>query len=364
MARLTAVGVGGFKSIKDLQPLPLRPRNVLVGANGAGKSNLISFFRFLRALSTGKLQEFVGRAGGADALLYYGAKETPQLWGSLEFEDKTGTRIFYFSLVSTETDSLIFSDEQLDYRSTVHSAPRRQSLGSGHRESLLISALAAEFLDLLEGIRVFHFEDTSESAGIRRRGYVEDNRQLQGDAGNLAAFLLALRQTQPEYYRRIVRIIQTIAPFFEDFDLTPLRTDPRHVLLNWRDRESTRLFGPHQLSDGTLRSMALVTLLAQPENELPPVIVLDEPEIGLHPFAIEVIASLIKSAALHSTVIVATQSAGLVSQFAAEDVITVIREKAESRFERQRSEALATWLEDYSLGEIWEQNLIGGTPSR
>lgn len=365
MARLTSIGVGGFKSIKALQPFQLRPANVLVGANGAGKSNLISFFRLLNAISAGKLQEFVGRAGGANTLLYYGSKETPALWASLEFEGKTGRRIYSSWLRGTEDDSFIFSDEQVDCRTTAHSQPRRRKLGSGQRESLVTEEDdLGELRDLLAGVQVFHFEDTSESAAIRRRGYVEDNRQLRNDAGNLAAFLYGLRQSQRPYYRRIVSAIQQIAPFFEDFDLSPLKTDSNSILLNWKDRDSTHLFGPHQLSDGTLRAMALVALLGQPESDLPTVIVIDEPEIGLHPYALEIVASLVKSACAHCTVVLATQSVGFVNHFAPEDIVTVTRDKAQSKFERQNSGTLAAWLEDYAIGEIWERNLIGGTPSR
>jgi predicted ATPase len=358
MARLTRIGVGGFKSIKDLQPLPLRPVNVFVGANGAGKSNLISFFLLLSAISRGKLQEFVGRAGGANTLLYYGSKETRALWTSLEFEAQTGRRVYFSWLLSrTETDSLVFSDEQVD-------DPTRRVLGSGHRESLLTEEESPDLIALLAGIQVFHFEDTSETAAIRRRCKIDDNRGLHNDAGNLAAFLYGMRETQPQYYRRIVTTIQQIAPFFQDFDLGPMLLDPNAILLNWHDRDSEYLFGPHQLSDGTLRTMALVSLLAQPESDLPSVVAIDEPEIGLHPYALEIIAALVKSASVHCTVVLATQSAGLVNHFAPEDIITVTREKSESKFERQNSETLAAWLEDYAIGEIWERNLIGGTPSR
>jgi predicted ATPase len=308
----------------------------------------------------------VGRAGGANTLLWYGSKETPGLWANLEFEGKTGRGIYLFGLRSTETDSFIFSEEQVEYSTTAHSPPRRRNLGSGQREAIIASEdnECGELCSLLGGIQVFHFEDTSETAAIRRRGYIEDNRQLRNDAGNLAAFLYGLRQSQRPYYRRIVSALQQVAPFFEDFDLSPLKTDANSILLNWRDRDSTQLFGPHQLSDGTLRTMALVALLAQPESELPSVIVIDEPEIGLHPYALEVVAELLKSASVHCTVVLATQSVGLVNQFAPEDIVTVTREKAQSKFERQNSQSLAVWLEDYAIGEIWERNLIGGTPSR
>jgi predicted ATPase len=228
----------------------------------------------------------------------------------------------------------MFSNEQANL-------PTRRVLGSGHRESLLTADESPDLIALLAGIQVFHFEDTSETAAIRRRCKIDDNRRLHADAGNLAAFLYAMRQTRPQYYRRTVTAIQQIAPFFEDFDLGPMRLDPNSILLNWRDRDSDYLFGPHQLSDGTLRTMALVALLAQPESELPPVIVIDEPEIGLHPYALEIIAALVKSASVHCTVVLATQSVGLVNHFAPEDIVTVTREKAQSKFERQNSATLA-----------------------
>jgi predicted ATPase len=365
MSRLTSIYVDGFKSIKHLELLQFSQVNVVIGANGSGKSNLIGFFRLLKAVAAGRLQEFVGRAGGANTLLHYGAKETEAIWGGITFNRATDVG-YVFSLLATETDSFIFSSEEVSRQETTNLPPIVQSLGSGHRESLVTSEDLAygELGALLSGISVFHFEDTSETAAIRRRCYVEDNRSLHGDAGNLPAFLYTMRQTQPQYYRRIVTTIQQVAPFFEDFDLAPLRFDPNSVILNWRDRDSRHLFGPHQLSDGTLRTMALIALLAQPESELPPVIVIDEPEIGLHPYALEIVASLVKSASIHSTVVLATQSVGLVNHFAPEDIVTVTREKAQSKFERQNSATLAAWLEDYSMGEIWERNLIGGTPSR
>ena len=169
----------------------LRPVNVLIGANGAGKSNLIAFLRLLNAIPAAKVQEFVGRAGGADTLLHYGVKQTPGLWASVEFEGKTGRGLYLFQLASTATDSLIFSDEQVDYRMAKGLPPKRLRLGSGHKESLLISDEHHyhEIWELLAGIQIFHFEDTSETAAIRRRGYIEENRYLRNDAGNLAAFL-------------------------------------------------------------------------------------------------------------------------------------------------------------------------------
>ncbi|MGH9662115.1 MAG: AAA family ATPase [Bryobacteraceae bacterium] len=367
MAKLTRIGVGGFKSIKNLQPLDLRPTNILIGSNGAGKSNLISFLNLLRAIANGTLQEFVGRAGGAETLLYYGSKETPAMWAALDFTGKTGDGSYFFGLAPTATDTLVFTQEQAIYARTRGSDRQPKLLGSGHKESLLMADdnQFLEIWELLAGVHIFHFHDTSQTAHIRKHGYVEDNRCLRDDAGNLAAFLHGLKQRKPPYYRRIVEAIRQVAPFFDDFVLAPkVETDQRSILLNWKDRHSEHLFGPHQLSDGTLRAMALVTLLLQPEDELPALVVLDEPEIGMHPYAIDVLASLIRGASAHRSLIVATQSVSLLNYFEPEDIVVVSRSNGQSDFQRQNSQSLAAWLKEYSIGDLWEKNLIGGTPSR
>jgi predicted ATPase len=362
MNRLTEIGVGFYKSIKDLQPFVLGQLNVLIGANGAGKSNLISFLRLLSSIPARKFQESVGLAGGAHSLLYYGGKTNPGLWTSLRFESKTGPIQYFTWLRLTADDTLIFAEEEIDERATTGSSPNRTRLGSGQKESATVDDenRHGSFLELLRGIQVFHFEDTSDTAAIRRRGYIEDNQSLRPDAGNLAAYLLQLRQHHRPYYDRILTAIRQVAPFFDDFDLRPMKSDPNSVLLNWRDRDSEHLFGPHQLSDGTLRLMALVTLLAQPEDDLPGLIVLDEPEIGLHPYAMEVVAGLIRSASVQCQILVATQAASLVNHFEPDEIITVTRSKAQSHFSRLDARELDVWLKDYAMGELWEKNVIGG----
>jgi predicted ATPase len=367
MAKITRIGVGGFKSIKDLQPIALRPVNILIGSNGSGKSNLISFLKLLGAMAEGTLQGYVGRAGGAETLLYYGAKETPAMWAAIHFNGKTGNGSYFFSLAATATDALVFGKEQVIYAMTRGSDLRPVQLGSGHKESLLNEGENhfIEIRELLAGIQTYHFHDTSDTAPIRKHGYVEDDRYLRNDAGNLAAFLFGLKQRQPPYYRRIVEAIRQVAPFFDDFVLIPkAETDRRSILLNWKDQDSEHLFGPHQLSDGTLRAMALIALLLQPEDQLPGLIVLDEPEIGMHPYAVDVLASLIRGASAHRSLIVATQSVSLVNYFEADDIVVVSRRNGQTHFEPQNSQSLAAWLAEYAIGELWEKNLIGGTPSR
>jgi predicted ATPase len=191
---------------------------------------------------------------------------------------------------------------------------------------------------------------------------VADNITLRNDAGNLAAVLLALQDNDVSShraaYRRIVGAIRGVAPFFRDFVLKPTSSD--RIQLRWRPVDSDAVFSADQLSDGTLRFICLVTLLLQPE--LPALVVLDEPELGLHPYAIVQLADLLRQAAVRSQVLLATQSVTLMNQFELADLIVVQRENGASTFTRPDPDKLSDWLDEYSLGELWEKNLIGGRP--
>ena len=369
MAMLRRVVLSGFKSIKAMD-LELGPLNVLIGANGAGKSNLVSFFKMLNEMRSERLQEYVATCGRAHTLLFYGPGITTKLQARLLFEDGQGTDAYDFALSYTLDDALFLSDERI---SSTRTGSARDaggiSLGGGHFETQLAAeehrgGLAAMLVRAhLEQCRVYHFHDTSATARARQYGYVGDNRVLLADAGNLAAFLFRLQnQDEGRAYARIVRTIRMIPPFFHDFNLIPSGSATTQINLNWRDKDSDQTFGPHQLSDGTLRAISLVTLLLQPDAELPRLIVIDEPELGLHPYALNVIASLIQKASNHVQVLVSTQSSSLLDQFEPSDIIVANRQGKESVFTRLDQTSLESWLEQYSLGEVWEKNVIGGGP--
>lgn len=297
---LRRVILNGFKSIRKMN-LKLRPLNVLIGANGAGKSNLVSFFKMLNEMMGGRLQRYIGASGRAQSILHFGPKVTTQMEATLEFEVDNGVDIFSMRLFHAAGDTLIFADESLSFHQTNYPRPKSVSLGSGHQETRIGQEAdkgdptAKVFRHLLNYCRVYHFHDTSPTARVQQYCYVGDNRWLMPDAGNLAAFLLRLRETNGgQAYRRIVTTIRLLAPFFDDFDLEPVGPNNKDIILNWRDKGSDQVFGPYQLSDGTLRAICLVTLLMQPEDDLPDLIVVDEPELGLHPYALNVVASLFK----------------------------------------------------------------------
>lgn len=379
MNMLKCIKISGFKSIKNMEDgLELKALNVLIGANGSGKSNFVSFFKLLNFMMTEGLQLWVGREGGANSLLYYGAKVTPQISGTLEFETQTGKDIYHLRLIHAAQDTLLFADEHLKFHKKDTNKPFEASLGAGHSESKLRNLAeqtektakretARVFKKLLENSRVFHFHDTSDTARIKQTGYIEDNRFLKSDAGNLAARLYLLQQRRPKHYARIVSTIQQIAPFFDDFVLRPSEQNPQYILLHWKERGSDLIFGTHQLSDGTLRFIALTTLLLQPEEDLPSVIVIDEPELGLHPAAIQALGAIAHTASRHSQIIMTTQSPYFLDVFEPEDIIVVSRVSDPtggftSAFERLNTDKFREWLDEYTLSELWNKNILGGRP--
>jgi predicted ATPase len=351
---LDRIEIQGFKSIREMR-LDLKPLNVLIGANGAGKSNFISVFGLLRHLTEGRLQVYVAQSGGADALLHFGRKTTSGMRLGLTL----GEFRYAMDLAPSNADNLFFSHE--------HYGDTQETWGAtGHSETQLLKALYAsdvtpkEILLRMHGWRVYHFHDTSASAKVKQTGDLGDNEALRPDASNLAAFLFLLRTKHPESYRRIVSTIRLVAPFFDDFRLRPSPFNEQKILLEWSERTSEAYFNAHALSDGTLRFICLATLLLQPN--LPSLILIDEPELGLHPYAIQVLAGLVRSASEKTQVILSTQSVSLVNQFDPEDLVVVDRTNGESVFRRLSLEDTKDWLEGYSLGELWEKNVFGGRP--
>ena len=366
MSRLKNIKIKGFRSIKEVT-LELRPLNILIGANGAGKSNLITFFKLVNELMGGRLQQHIGATGRATANLYFGPKITPQLEAELVFEVDNGTDTYQMRLFHGAGDSLIFAEETLTFHETGFPKPRTVSLGPGGHEETRIGdeaekqePIAKALRHLLNRCRVYHFHDTSPTSRVRQYCYVDDKRWLMPDAANLAAVLYELKSCKETVYRRIVATIRQVAPFFEEFELEP--TDSKDIILNWRHRKSDLVFGPHQLSDGTLRAICLISLLLQPKENFPYLIVVDEPELGLHPYALNVIASLFQAASQYTQVLVSTQSSTFLDSFEPEDIVVVDRNGVATEFSRPDPEKLTAWLEEYSLGETWEKNIIGGGP--
>jgi predicted ATPase len=368
MNTLQQLSIAGFKSIREMDDLELKPLNVLIGANGAGKSNLISFFRMLNFAMTGSLGTYLGDAGYANSLLHFGAQRTPQMSATLRFKTPAGVNSYIFRLAHAAGDKLLFTEESVEWHAEGYATPKKILLGMGHLESALNDKQWQDDTTvkivrrLLGATRVYQFHNTSATAHLRNKSEVDNNRYLFDNGGNLAAMLFYLKNRHRDIYDTIEDTIRQVAPFFDEWVLEPDKLNPRFIGLSWREMGTPTELGAHQLSDGSLRFMALATLLSLPANDLPGIIIIDEPELGLHPTAIQVLAGLLRAASTRAQVIVSTQSVTLVNQISAEDVIVVEREDGQSVFRRLDSPSLQDWLSQYALGELWEKNVLGGRP--
>lgn len=359
---LEKITLSGYKSIRELKDFRLlNGLNVLIGANGSGKTNFVRFFELLgHMMDPNKgLQNYVASRGRADAFLFRGMKVTPAMSAHLQF----GLNEYKFTLQASADRSLFFAQES----SAPFDGPRFgrvvNNQGSGHQESALVrkgvrNASEQWVVDTIRDWRVYHFHDTSSSAPVMGVCNVVDGDVLHSNAANIAAFLLRMAQSHPEHYARIEETIRQVAPFFGAFVLKEIT--PGQTQLLWKDRYSDLLYYPYQLSDGTARYMCLATLLLQPEPAA--TLIVDEPELGLHPFAIKLLASMLHEAAQHTQLIISTQSSLLIDELNPESVVVANQTDGETTLQRLDSTRLGEWLQEYTLGQLWEKNELGGQP--
>lgn len=352
--KLRRLSIRGFRSIRDAT-LDLRDLNVMVGPNGAGKSNVVACFRLVNEMMGRRLQQHLHVTGRAGANLHHGVEQVSHMELELQFEVENGTDTYVMKLARVAGDTMMFSEETLVFHQVGYPSPKVVHLGAGHPETRIgrkadegdITAKTIRYL--LNRCRVFNLHDMSPGARVRQRCFVGDNRWIMPDGANLPAVLYRLKQERPAVYQRMVEHVRRLAPFFEDFELTP--HESRNLYLNWRHRDTGAVFGPQQFSDGTLRAICLVCLLLQPHESMPLVTVVDEPEMGLHPLALDTVASLFRNARTHTQIVAATQSATFLDSFEPEDVLVVERRNGASSFHRHGGDALDAWVDEYSLGE-------------
>ncbi|HEX9974114.1 MAG TPA: AAA family ATPase [bacterium] len=357
--------VEGFKSIKQLTDFPLKQLNIMIGANGSGKSNTVSFFRLIRNMINRNLQYYIQKNGGPEAHLFMGSKFTERILGKISF----GKFEYEFKLEPTTDNRLIIADERF-YSNEPDRVRDAQPafVAQGFEETKLVEAIhegpgeeiALEIYPTITNWSLYHFHDTSDTAKIKRPCAINQNERLDEDGANLAAFLYPLYQKIDVSYRKIRDVVRLVAPFFDDFYLRPLVNNPEQIQLEWKQRYSEQPFLASQLSDGTLRFICLATILLQPR--LPTTIIIDEPELGIHPYALSLLADLIKQTSIQTQILVATQSATFLDLFDPGDIVVIDRVDNYSVFKRLESDQLKEWLQDYTLGELWQKNIFGGRP--
>ena len=345
----------GFKSIKSLQDFTFKNLNIVIGSNGAGKSNLVEFFRVLSAMmKPDGLKEYIGR--NADMFLFGGPKETPSIEVKMSFRNNG----YDFDLAPTEDGHFSINHETVSFRGEGYDRPYTQTIGSGNATAKVSEVkkkhkMSGYVYEAITSWQIYHFHDTSKTSGMRRYHDANHHEKLKEDASNIAPFLLNLKQHEAKAYQEIISAVKLVIPFFEDFILQSNGNE--QVRLQWQQKGLNDFpMKPSLLSDGSIRFIALATALLQPTP--PSAIIIDEPELGLHPHAIEILAELLKNAAQKTQVIVSTQSPELISQFAIEDIIVANRKDGASTFQRLKKKDFSVWLEDYSIGELWTKNII------
>ena len=353
-SKLDKITVRGFKSIRELVDFELRNINVIVGANGAGKSNFLEIFEILSAMMKPEgLSEYV--AGAADAYFFGG----PKLTRKIEIQLRLGKNGYDFNFIPSENGDLFITKEQRHFNNGYWNFTRDFPAPSYDAQlPNELSSKATEYTyNSIKNWKIYHFHDTSKFAPMRRECDVNHGDILAADAGNIAAFLYRLKSEFPAEYNKIVNAVQLVVPFFYDFILKPNFNEM--IRLNWQQVGLNDYpMRPSQLSDGSMRFICLATALLQPQP--PATIIIDEPELGLHPEAIGILAELIKLASAHTQVILATQSPLLLDQFSIEDIIVAKRKNGASTFARLNEQDYTAWLEDYSVGELWIKNVIQG----
>ncbi|MGL4595690.1 MAG: AAA family ATPase [Thermoguttaceae bacterium] len=358
------ISISGFKSIRELKKLEIKDLNIIIGANGSGKSNFIQMFQMLKAMSLKNFQKFIAEKGGADSFLHNGPKNTPAITATFEF----GSNFYRFQLTPTVNETFMIKEERKylsnNWSDYGHPSLESRLIEQRDEKSAIYEKSCGVGYYVYKAISnwiVYHFHDTSPNAPMRRSEIVEDNKILRNSGDNIAPFLLRLKNNSvyQNCYRDIVDATRLVIPFFDDFRLDVIKYgESEKVKLSWQQKGSDFPLQPYHLSDGSIRFICLATALLQPNP--PSAILIDEPELGLHPEAIQILGELMKSASKRTQVIVATQSPLLIDQFAIDDIIVVNRKDGQSTFERLREEDFSAWLEGYSVGELWRKNVIAG----
>lgn len=366
--KLKSVTIRGFKSIAYEHPVTLEMGDVsiLLGANGAGKSNVISFFKMLGYMMSQSFERYVELSGTSSTILHKGPKITSKIDGELKFETDNAFDTYQFQLTNATPNRLIFIEEKINITwIDKQKNPYEKLLNLNLRESALIDNQSRDtkyIYRMLSSCKVYQFNDSTMEGPLRQVCPIDTSNYLQANGNNLSSFLLLLKNNYTNAYRRIVHYVRDVVPQFQDFYLEPMGNT---ISLKWMDNSpNDYVYGVHQFSDGSIRFIALATLLLQPEELMPNVIIIDEPELGLHPYAIAQLTEMIKDASLHSQIIISTQSKDLVDYFDIENisVVEMDKENLYTTIQRLKKEDLKVWLEDYTLSELWDKNVIGGRP--
>jgi predicted ATPase len=388
------IKIEGFRSIKETE-LSLNPLTVLIGPNGSGKSNFMDLLSLIAEASYGHLAEGMANRGGFDNVCFKG--DPGDIFVEFRFkpegifqEERTSVR-FRLKLKRFGSYPRVWFEQIEKAPDQYHTSPlqlmRRdkdgcefRSIKTGISEDLEEKALESEselaifqvkdkdkyptpykLLRLLQEWAFYRDINVGPNAPIRQPDLVRPTVRLVADGGNLASVLYSIQQQHPATWKEIEEILETVYSDFHSITFPPEGGDGK-VLLRWWERpfEKKSGFSAGLLSDGTLKLLCLLAILKSPDP--PPMICIDEPELGLHPDWIKLVAELLISAATRTQVIIATHSPQLVSKLEPDSIIVANKSGGATKFQHLDSGELSKWLEEFSLGELWMAGHFGGRP--
>jgi predicted ATPase len=355
VSTIEQVGVEGFRSIRSTN-VTLPPMGALIGANGAGKSNFVLALSLLSYLESGSLRNFVLNHGAsANGLFHRGSKHTPAMSIDLVVRDDEG-RLGYRVTLRAAGDMLAVADEAVaelsDSGVGTWVTLTSNSAGSALAQHIAGQGAAGRVRRVLQRCKHLHVHDTSRDSPLRSVAKIEDGRYLRSNGSNLAAYLYKLHEDTSDTGRaawlRVLELTQRVAPFIKELLPTPVRGDhgappaSGPVRLDWID-ELDDVYSVEHLSDGTLRALAIITMLAQPADALPRLLVIDEPELGLHPLALSLVCELARSVSTRCQIILATQAPAVLEHVRPDEVLVADRVDGSTRLRRLEPETLKDW---------------------
>ena len=383
------IHVQGFRRLHDVD-LKLRPLNVLIGANGCGKTSLLDVFTLLSASASGELKATLGEYGGLDpnltALSSIPGEKAPFMRFELDRTSDDFPVVKYAISLKARGTAYHIPEERLTQHIDESKPEPMKHIESTHgrvryfdpgekglkapewehdpTESALSQVLKMyqqpeRFRQVLGSSTHYHVLDVGVRAPVRLPQKMQEASLPGQDGEDLLPCLYWMREAAPERFEVIEDTLRVAFPAFERLNFPPVASGM--LAMSWKETTSKSPFFAHQLSEGTLRFLWLVTLLYSPG--LTEVTLIDEPEVSLHPELLSILADCMRDAARRTQLIVATHADRLVRFLKPEEVVTFdVEEEGASTATRAEDLDLDAWLKEYTLDQVWQHGRMGGRP--
>lgn len=355
MSGFQRLSVDGFRRLCGVNiDFKDRPLCVMIGANGSGKTSVLEVMSLLAASAQGKLGDRISELGGIGAVLTAGRSEM-----SFQLTAGSGAGPLQYDL-SIETSGIGYSlkAEGLAHigRGTITLRAKVVSeTGLSDARSLLKPA--ADFRERLASSAYYHMLDVGPRSQVRLPQPMRPAKLPGKNGEDLVTCLYDMRETEPDAFETVEDSLRAAFPGFVQLTFPPVAAGTLAMI--WRDRNFPTGFYSHQLSEGMLRFLWLATLLQS--SALPEVVLLDEPEVSLHPELLNLLAHQLREAAQRSQIIVATHSDRLVRFLKPEEVLVAdLTEEGLAKLTWADSLDLEKWLDEYTLDEVWGIGRLGG----